>query len=242
MKSFARLILLVAASVSILLLVVSYLFFTGFSEQMMKKSAYRQADTIAQITFSSMYQLMSQGWKRDQVIAFADHAAASVANTPTRISFYRAEPVSRQYGEVAGQSVDDELRIALQSGRPRQVDGEKTLTYHMPLVAQDNCLTCHSQAKRGEVLGAITVRTEFGTDIKESRLHMFLVLLLFSPLPFIAGLMVAVHLERRFEDFSEGLAVVGTQLRSGQTPDFNQVPVRYQEFRDLLDRIRQLFS
>lgn len=242
MKSFARLILWVAAAVSVLLLVASYYFFTGFSEQMMKKSAYKQADTIAQITFSSMYQLMSQGWKRDQVITFADYAAASVANTPTRITFYRAEPVSREYGAVSGQTLDDEARAALDSGRPRHVDGDQALTYHLPLVAQDNCLRCHAQAKRGDVLGLITVRTEFGDSLKDNRLHMLLILLLLAPLPFVAALVVAVHLDRRFEDFSAGLDAVGADLKAGQPADFGKVPVSYQEFQDVLGRIRGLFK
>ncbi|MFZ5484493.1 MAG: hypothetical protein ACOZB0_09715 [Pseudomonadota bacterium] len=242
MQSFARLILWVAAAVSCLLLVASYYFFTGFSEQMMKKSAYQQADTIAQITFSSMYQLMSQGWKRDQVITFADHAAASVANTPTRITFYRAEPVSRQYGAVNGQALDAEAQAALESGRPRQVDGDKALTYHLPLVAQDNCLRCHSQAKRGDVLGLITVRTEFGDRVKENRLHMLLVLVLLAPLPFVAALLVAVHLDRRFEDFAAGLGAVEADMKAGHPADFSKVPVNYREFQDVLTRIRGLFK
>lgn len=242
MKSFSRLIMLVAASVSVFLLVVSYFFFTGFGNHMLKNSAVKQADTIAQITFSAMYQLMSKGWTRAQVVAFADHSAASVANTPTRISFYRAEPVSRQYGEVKDQKLDDELDIALRSGRTRQVDYDGGLIYHMPLVAQDNCLRCHTQAKRGDVLGAITVQIGFGSEMKETSMHMLLVLLLFSPTPFIAALMVAVHLEHRFEKFAHGIDAVGEDIKAGKPADFSRVPTLYHEFDEILARIKKLFT
>lgn len=242
MKSYSRLIMLVAAGVSAFLLVASYFFFTGFSNHALKHSAVKQADTVAQITFSSMYQLMSKGWDRSQVLQFADHMAASVANTPTRISFYRAEPVSRQFGEVKNPVPDEELQVALQSGRTRQVDRDDGLTYHMPLVAQDNCLRCHTQASRGEVLGAITVETRFGEEMKESSLRMFLILLLLSPTPFIAALLVAIHLEHRFEDFSHGLDAVDEAIRAGKPADFSQVPARYHEFADILARIRKLLG
>ncbi len=241
MHSYARLILLVAGTVSALLLVLSYLFFTGFSNHLLQKAAVKQADTIAQITFSSMYQLMSQGWDRSQVMAFSEHAAQSVANTPTQIGFYRAEPVSRQFGEVKDQAASEELRIALQSGRPRQVQESNGLTYHMPLVAQDNCLRCHTEAKRGDVLGAITVRTEYGADMKESSLHMLLVLLLVAPLPFIAALLVAIHLDHRFADFAHGISYAGEAIKAGQAADFSKVPTRYQEFQLILDQIKKLF-
>lgn len=242
MQSFSRLILLVAASVSVFLLVVSYFFFTGFGNHMLKQSAVKQADTVAQITFSSMYQLMSKGWSRAQVVEFADQTATSVVNTPTRISIYRAEPVSRQFGEVKDQQPNEELQLALRSGRTRQVDFDGGLTYHMPLVAQDNCLRCHTQAKRGDVLGAITVQTVFGDEMKETSMHMLLVLLLFSPTPFIAALVVAVHLEHRFERFAHDIDEVGAEIRAGKPADFSRVSTRYHEFEEILDRIRKLFT
>lgn len=242
MKSFSRLILLVAAGVSAFLLVMSYFFFTGFSSHLMKNSAARQAETIAQLTFSSMYQLMNKGWSREQVIAFADHHSVSLANTPTRISFYRAETVSRQFGEVTGQKADDELALALKTGRSRQVDHDGGLTYHMPLVAQDNCLRCHTGAKRGDVLGAISVRTDFGKEMTETRLHMLLVLLLLAPTPFVAALIVALHMERRFEDFAHAIEQVGEEVRAGNSADFRRVPTRYAEFEHVLAAIRKLFA
>jgi hypothetical protein len=242
MKHFSRLILLVAASVSVFLLVVSYFFFTGFGNHMLKQSAVKQADTVAQITFSSMYQLMSKGWTRAQVVEFADQTAASVANTPTRISFHRAEPVSRQYGEIKDQQASEELQLALRSGRTRQVDYDGGLIYHMPLVAQDNCLRCHTQAKRGEVLGAITVQTGFAGEMKETNMHMLLVLLLFSPTPFIAALMVAVHLEHRFEKFAHGIEEAGEAIKAGKPADFSRVPTLYHEFDEILTRIKRLFT
>lgn len=242
MKSFSRLILLVAASVSVLLLAGSYFFFSGFGNHLLRNSAVKQADTVAQLTFSSMYQLMSKGWTRQQVIEFADNAASSMANTPTRITFYRAEPVSRQFGEVKNQTLDDELATALNSGRTRQVDQQGGLVYHMPLVAQDNCLRCHTQAKRGDVLGAITVRTEFAQEMNNASMYMFLILLLLSPLPFIAALMVAVHLEHRFEDFNHALDAVAEEIKAGKPADFSRVPVRYHEFDDVLVRVKKLLG
>jgi hypothetical protein len=242
MKSFSRLILIVGAGVSVLLLVLSYFFFTGFSSHMMKNATARQADTIAQLTFSSMYQLMSKGWTREQMSAFADHSAASLANTPTQIRFYRAEPVSRQFGEVSAQQPDNELAQALKNGRSRQVEQDNSLTYHMPLVAQDNCLRCHTQAKRGDVLGAISVQTDFGEAMSNNNLYMLLVLLLISPIPFLAALLVAVQLENRFEDFAQGIEQVGDEIRAGKAADFNRVPSTFQEFQNILDAIRKLFS
>lgn len=242
MTSYSRLIMLVAAALSALLLAASYLFFSGFSAHILKNAAVRQAETMAQVTFASMYQLMSKGWNRDQVIDFTDITATSVANTPTRITFYRAEPVSRQFGPVENPAVGPALRAALTSGRAQESETDDGLIYHMPLVAMDNCLRCHSAVKRGEVMGAISVETKFAKDMRESNLHMFLVMLLLAPAPFLVVLVVAIHLQHRFDAFTHGLDVAAEAARDGKPVDLSRVPTRYQEFADILARIKRLLS
>lgn len=239
MKSMARLILLVAGAVSIALMVGIYLMFNGFGDRMLQQAAFSQSQTVARLTFSSMFQLMSQGWKREQVMAFAANSAKAVENMPLTIEFYRGEPVSRQYGAVPQAEPDAQLANAMRTGRPQEIATEKGVRYLFPLVAEAQCLACHTQAKKGDVLGTITVRTQYDHFIDTSSQHLMLVLLLLAPIPFVAAWVVALLLHNRMENFAEQVDKVIT-AQAGGTPDFSRVDPYCSELDEILDKFKKL--
>lgn len=240
MQSISRLILVVAVAITLALVAGTYLLFTGFGDRMLRESAAQHSQSLARVTFTSMYQLMNQGWKRDQVEAFADSVAKSVLGTPLQVDFYRAEGVARQFGEVPQGPMDDRISDALRTGQDWNGGVGSGVRYLMPMKAKSECLACHSQAQVGEVLGLIAISTDYEAPLGETRTHLMLVLLLLSPLPILGALIAAAVLDSRMNGFVNQLDEVIDQAEPGKAPDFGRVQVSFSEFRELLGHFKRL--
>lgn len=241
MKSLNKLILLVAALVSLLLVTGIYLLFSGFGDRMMQKAAFSQSQMVARLTFANMFQLMNQGWNRDQVIAFARSATDSLANSPLTIEFYRGPLVNDLHGFIAQPEPGEDLAQALRTGRARELATPQGGRYIYPLVAEDRCLGCHGNVKRGDVLGAITVQAKYDQFIDDSRKLLMLVLLLLAPTPFIAAWLVTLYLDSRVNRFVAQLDRVIEQAEApGGRADFSQVKPSWHELDEILARIKRL--
>lgn len=240
MLSISRLILVVAVAIALVLVAGTYLLFTGFGDRMLQQSAVQHSQSLARLTFTSMYQLMNQGWKRDQVEAFADSVSKSVVGMPMKIDIYRSDLVSGQYGSVSQGAPDERLATALRTGQDWDSVSADGVRYLMPMKAKSECLGCHSSAKTGDVLGVITIQTGYQQLMGETRLHLMLVLLMLAPLPIVGALIVAAVLDHRMDGFVRQLDEAIERAEPGKTPDFNGVQTRFSEFRELLGHFKRL--
>jgi hypothetical protein len=242
MNSLNKVILLVAAVVSLVMLVGVYLLIVGFGERMMQSAALSQSSTVSRLTFENMYQLMLQGWKRDQVIAFTEKTTKSLAGEPLRIQFYRGEVVDQLYGPVKQNPITPELEKVMRTGKPLEVATPKGGRYIYPLVADKRCMGCHQNAKIGEVMGAITVDTQYDQFIDDSRQLVMIVLLILAPLPFIAAWLVTVYLHNRMHRFVVQIdsALLQSDKDGGKPVDLSNVKPAWSELDEILDCFKRL--
>lgn len=241
MKSLNKFILLVAAAVSLIMLVGVYFLFSGFGDRMMQKAAFSQSSVVANLTFSNMFQLMNQGWKRDQVIEFTQSATKSLVNSPLRIDFYRGDLVSQKYGLILQPPMSTELERAMRTGKAVEVALPQGGRYIYPLVADQRCLSCHENVKVGNVMGAITVDASYDRFIDDSRKLLMLILMLLAPAPFIAAWLVTIYLDSRINRFIRQVdVVIGQSETSGAALDFSSVKPSWSELDEILDRFKRL--
>lgn len=240
MTSISRLILVVAVAIALALVAGTYLLFTGFGDRMLQQASVQQSQSLARVTFTAMYQIMNQGWKREQVEAFADSVGKSVVGMPMHIAFYRSEWVGRQYGSVSQGELDERLATAMRTGQDWDSPTAEGVRYLMPMKAKAECLGCHAEVKPGDVLGVIEVRTGYQQLMGETRTHLMLVLLMLAPLPVIGALVITAVLDSRTNGFVNQLDEVIDRAEPGQAPDFNSVQVRFSEFRELLGHFKRL--
>lgn len=239
MQSLHRIILLVAAAVSLLLAAGTYLLFSGFGDHMMQKAAFSQGRIVASLTFSNMFQLMSQGWNREQVVTFTRSATDALAGSPLRIEFHRTEAVARDHGEVAQPAPDAALADALRTGRSKEIAVPGGGRYIQPLVAEQACLSCHPKARKGEILGAITVEAKYDKFIDDTRKLLMLILLVMTPVPFLAAMAVVVYLDRRMQRFV-GQIDAALESAGSAAPNFSGVDPHCAELDSVLDRFKRL--
>jgi hypothetical protein len=242
MLSISRLVLAVAVAVTFLLVGGTYFLLSGFGDRMLQQSTAQSIQSLAKVTYTSMYQVMNQGWKREQVVAFADNVANSVVGTPLSIEFHRSEIVSKQFGVVRAAASDAQVAKAMATGVRFESSTPENTRFLLPMKANKECLACHTNAKNGDVLGIIEINAGYADVIGNNRMHMMLILLLLAPLPLLAGFVIAVMLDSRVNHFVSQLDEAIDKAKPGEAPDFNAVVVRFSEFRELIGHFKRLIK
>jgi hypothetical protein len=240
MSSISRLVLLGSLVVSLLFFVLTYLLLSGFGDRMLKQSTTQNLQSLSSITFSAMYQNMSQGWKREQAQDFANTIAQSVGGAPMKIAIVRTEVVSDKFGKIDGQVIDDEMAKAIANGMNRVIDTEGGQRFIYPTHARAECLGCHTNAKSGDVLGVIDIQAGYKELVGNERQLLGIVLLILSPFPLIAGFVITFVLDSRTSAFQQELDAAIEKAEPGQMPDFNPVRAHFSEYRELLGHFKRL--
>ncbi len=166
-------------------------------DKVVKANAARTSDAVARVTFTAMYQIMSQGWKRAQADAFLEATAAAGADSGLKIQIYRGPLVSELYDEIDQPALDEELKFALAATQPRRIDTPDSVRHIYPLVAEERCLRCHKNASVGAVLGAIEVKQEFTALVAEARRDLIVAYLILLPLAMGVALVAVWYVGRR---------------------------------------------
>jgi len=167
-------------------------------ERNARQQAADASETLAKVTFASMYELMSTGWSRRQAESFL----ASVEKASGRdqhLQIFRGPLVAGLYGEIAQPAMDETLLRVFASGQESRTGDGSQQRHVFPLVAEERCLKCHTNASVGQTLGAIEVRHDLGHLLEEANRKTALALLGLSLLAMVGALAVVFWVNRRIE-------------------------------------------
>ena len=192
----------------------SYLALDRLFESVVRANAARTSEATVRITFTSMYQLMSQGWRRSQADAFLHAMAESGKDSGLKVQIYRSPVVAELYDEIEQPPFDSELKLVMANGQPLRRDTVDYSRHIYPLVAEEKCLRCHRNAEVGAVLGAVDVRQEYAGLLADARRDLYLAFALLVPLAALLAGAAVWWVGRRIERSLEGLQA-----------DFDQVNV-----------------
>ncbi|THF66307.1 EAL domain-containing protein [Pseudothauera nasutitermitis] len=162
----------------------------GFDEAF-SEHARNQADDVAALTFSAMYEIMSRGWTREEAerfLAGIHRNAADGESGRLKVMIFRAPAVVERYGEIDQPDPGRLARHTLDTGEEAESAELGVFRRTFPLKAETRCLACHDNAQVGEVLGAIEVRQPFEQVLWNVRSGFYL-----SALPsLLLGMLVAI--------------------------------------------------
>ncbi|HEX5802269.1 MAG TPA: GGDEF domain-containing phosphodiesterase [Azospira sp.] len=238
-------ILAASAAVGILFFGGTYLTIGGILDQVVKANAVRTSDAVARVTFSSMYQVMSAGWKRSQAEAFLRATHNAGGDSGLSIEIYRSQLVSAIYDEIEQGPMDAEVNATLAEGKPRHLEAENAVRHIYPLVAEERCLRCHRNAEVGSVLGAIEIHQEFGPVVERARGDLLVALAALLPLIGAVASLVVWWVCRRIEDSLYEMRTSLEQVNS--VSDLRQVSLdkhnlRFYEFNQLVGSLDVLVN
>jgi len=178
----------------------------GVLDRVVKDHAVRTSDAVARVTFSSMYQIMSAGWKRAQAEAFLQATRETGGASGLEVDIYRSPIVVELYDEIAQKTPDSHVTAALADGKPRHIDNADAVRHIYPLVAEERCLRCHRNAEVGSVLGAIEVSQAFGPVLAQARHDLLVGFALLLPVIAMLALVAVWWVGRRIEGAAESMS------------------------------------
>ncbi len=208
-----------------------------------RKDAHRVSEAIAGQTFSSMFQVMRQGWTREELEAFVQATQESFRETPYSIDIYRGEKVEALYGPIDQPEIDRPVRLAFDTGERRRVESDSLIRHVYPLKARSECLQCHGNATEGDVLGVISVTQDMGPLLSEARSDFLTAALLLTPVPIVLALLVAGYIHRRVNRSMSRLQ--SSIERVNRVSDLKDLAVRdldlgFEELNDILAQVDKL--
>lgn len=201
-----------SALVAIAFFSVGYFAISRILEHTVREDARQASDTLARITFASMYELMSTGWSRRQAEQYLQSLRQAAQETPTRVEIYRGPVVVKDYGEIEQPPVDAALERLLAGGPAVTEASGSGIRYLMPLVADQRCLRCHTSARAGATLGAIEVRQDFAALVAGANREFLIWLLAIAPLAMAMAAAVVWRVNRRLEQSIAVVDAAATQV------------------------------
>jgi diguanylate cyclase (GGDEF)-like protein len=236
-------ILMASALVAAIIFVGGYFVASRIIENTVRENARDASDVLAQVTFTSMYQVMSTGWKRRQAEAFVAAVRDSARGTPTTLQIYRSPVVEKDYGIIEQPPLDAALRRALADGQPVTETPAGGIRYIMPLIASERCERCHENARIGDVLGAIEVRQDFTPLIERARTSLLTWLAALAPILLCIGGFVVWRVNRRIEQSLDVVSSAVARVNAVsdlQKLEFERQDLGFVEFNQLFAHLGEL--
>ena len=194
--SLRALMVIAALIVSVVITAAVYLATETVFTQAVQRSAVQNARVLADGTFNAMYQIMRQGWTREQLNEFLD-SLNQRADPGAVINVYRGERVNALFGPLAQPAPDQAAQAAFDTRRTQVEAGAQLVRYDRPLIASAECLQCHVNAEAGDVLGVLSIRQPIGPMIDQAHDQLVNRLMVIVPAPLLVALLIAGFLSWR---------------------------------------------
>jgi diguanylate cyclase (GGDEF)-like protein len=162
-------------------------------------------------------------------------------STLTQITVYRTNVVESQYGRAL--ALPDDFRRNIDDGKVFVAKSDRQVLYVYPVVAHQDCLTCHANVNIGEILGAIAIQHNVQTvtaDVRVLYVARFLVLGLLVLLPAAAVSAFAARKIRRSVDLFRNKVESVNTVQDFDRFDISRVDFGFQEFNQTFDNVALL--
>ena len=238
-RSLRSLMVVAALLVSVAVTLAVYLATEAVFTQAVQRAGVQNAKVLADGTFNAMYQIMRQGWTREQLNEFLDSLNRQ-DDSGAVINVYRGSQVDQLFGRIEQPAPDDTAMAAFDTRETHVQADQDLVRYDRPLVANVQCLQCHTNARAGDVLGVLSIRQPVGPMIDQAHSDLVNRLMLIMPAPLLTALAVAGFLSWRLGRSLRRLnRAVGQVNRVEDLTHvrFSGASTGFTEFDDVLSRV-----
>ena len=155
------------------------------------------AQKTSELAFEVLYTKMQEGWAREDLYKIIDRL--NNLKPGLKIQTYRSDLVKELFGEVEAESAglrDPLVQKALKGETQFLAMGNHTIRYIRPMVVKQECITCHYNAKVGDINGVIDM-TFPQNDIKISLDSIIIYFLIFTVIAIILTFFIFQFLMTR---------------------------------------------
>ncbi|WP_457599884.1 EAL domain-containing protein [Hydrogenivirga sp.] len=242
MKSLSRATFFIVVSSFLLSLITIYAVLYASLKRHYKNQLNATAEGISAQVFNSMYQVMKRGWKREDLIEFLRSLEVSYQNTPLSINVYRGDKVKELFGDVPEPKRDAWVLKAFEEKREISITREGKIVHINPIVARSECLRCHVNAQKGDVLGVIETRFDAAELVRGVNRSMVVTLLFLLPINLLlasgAALLIQGSVRRVQKAISENIEKLNSIGDIERLGELEELP--YREFENIRKSLQEL--
>jgi len=214
-------------------------------ENIIQRQAVQTSESIAQSTFNSMFQVMRQGWTRADLELFLKDTKKSFDETPFDIEIYRGPKVEALFGPIVQPVFDSQVTATFADGRHHVSQNNNLVRRLFPLQARGECLSCHTNASVGDVLGVIDITQDLKPLSNEVRQNYVALFLIFAVCIIAAALAISasisVRIKQSLGQFKEQLADVNS-VKDFRQLDAQEIDFHFDEFNQAFSHISSLME
>lgn len=243
-------VLAASALVAVLFFGGSYWAVSRAFDTTIRDAARESASVMAKTTFVSMYELMSNGWRRQQVENFLRGMREAGSDSKATVDIYRAPKVEALFGKISQPALDDLLLRAVAEKAPQESNEPRFIRFAFPLRAEVRCVACHTNAVVGDVLGVIEVKQDVASVVEQARREFFLALAILVPLAGLLALSSVWWVNRRLEDALQDIEGEISSVNAvadlskielhGHRRSFEEVDRLYAAVQELVTKLRDV--
>lgn len=166
-------------------------------EKLLEERGLATSLEISHQNIEAVYQVLRSGGLHTQVNEAAITSKLNFPTTVDQIDVYRSEAIETIYGSTRKLPAGGTVQQVLSNGQPLVIKTGDQVRYIEPVKAQPECLGCHSNAKAGDVLGAIDVRHNLQQVTATVRIYYIALFLVLGSLVFLAAAALTTFVTRR---------------------------------------------
>ncbi len=186
MKSLKFLMSIAGILLSLFIFVLLYIAGSFVIDRFAHQKSMELSEAISKQTFNSMYQVMKRGWSRSELEDFLKSNDELYQNGEIQVRLYRSQVVTSLYGEIAQGKESDKLKSAYEK-KEKYLNIENSILHSIhPIIAKSECLSCHTNAKADDVLGAIEIKHDLSKSLDETKKEFNFYLIFAILIPLIA--------------------------------------------------------
>ncbi|RXJ98173.1 diguanylate cyclase [Arcobacter sp. CECT 8986] len=189
--TYKKLITKIILFTLIITLALAFLYGEYLKRDAIEKLTKIDAKKTSKLIFQSLYSAMEKGWNKKDLANIIDRI--NTIDEEMSVNVYRSPIVAKIYGDIENDAkvrkANPFVKKALHNTEILNIIDESLIQFYYPIVAQEQCLKCHINAKSGDVLGVIDISYPV-RDLKVSLTSMInffvMFIILFSIVLFVA--------------------------------------------------------
>ncbi len=197
---------------------------------------------IADTTSNTIFHVMKKGWNRNEVKDVLESNRELFKKAHYSVEVFRGEVVEKSHGRIKQAVMDKEALEVFHTGDEKALETDNTIRYIYPLKAKTECLTCHTNASTGDVLGIIDITNDLSVTISEGNKKIQMILLLIFPVPILGALIVSGIVSRKITRSVSKLQKRIESINSVKDLKLlamNDVDLTFREFNTLFEGLKK---
>lgn len=209
------------------------------------------AKKTSMLIFETLYAAMEKGWTKNDLRKITSRIDAIDNNM--KVNVYRNTLVAELYGEIQGDKVAREnnynLKKAMRGEEVLQILDNHTIKFYYPIIAKQDCISCHTNTKPNDILGAIYISYPID-ELKVSlsaMINFFIIFIIFFSLVIFLALFIEFdkYLVKPIKSFVQNINTISqnTDLstRVNIQNDIQEIHAMQNVFNHMLDSIEYQF-